>query len=368
MGALRTFLGDIYLSRGWPRRALEHYDLVLALAPGDRGALRSRIKAKMALRDYRGASEDRAMLEVLYPDVPDLAALDRDWDAAHDWAPSVSANYESSDGDTFASESYDYGGRVYGPLLRERWRFLGDYRTHVGEFLEGDEELQQISVGGDYRGADLDSELTLMFTEGTVDDVSVSGRVGWRLDEHWRLGVEGESFSRQTPLRAIRNGVDAWHVAADGGYRFSESADLRCRVIAMDFSDGNLRTEGQVGCFWRPYVFHRFVLDTDLALYAAHNERVDGSYFSPKSSVSLPLTIKPQHMLWRRYRTALWQQLALEVGPVQQHDYDTELNWSVSYEHRWIRRPRFELVYGIGHASRVYDGEREEAWFLRVSL
>ena len=56
-----------YLKKGQPERALEGFERVLQLAPGQRGALQWRGVAKEALGDVEGAQKDFALSYALKP-------------------------------------------------------------------------------------------------------------------------------------------------------------------------------------------------------------------------------------------------------------------------------------------------------------
>jgi biofilm PGA synthesis protein PgaA len=365
---LRGTLADIYWARGWPTRALDQLDLALGLDPTSPAALRARASLLFSERRFEEATEARAQLASTLADTTVLEKLDQQWANYRAWTFDLETGHEESDGQAFASESHYAGARVYSPSLLEDYRVFGEFRYEHAEFAEGPEYLRRYLLGADRRGSELDGELLFSYTEATVEQPGVGLRLLWHPGDHWRWGGSAESYSRGTPLRAIKNGIDATHVDTDVSYRYHERAAWRGRCRYLNFSDGNHRLEGHTGIFWRPYSFHRVVLDTDLSLYASFNSLEDAPYFNPAEHISLPLTLTPHFMLFRKYDRAFWNDLAMELGPVYQQGYPVSVNWSVEYRHRWIMGPRWGLNYGIGYASRVYDGVREQALIASLRL
>ena len=51
----------------------------------------------------------------------------------------------------------------------------------------------------------------------------------------------------------------------------------------------------------------------------------------------------------------------ISAGPSSQQGFDTQLTWSLGYEHHWSFSRQLSLSYGISRARPVYDGIQEFA-------
>ena len=368
MSSLRTTLGDVYRSRGWIEKAVEQYELALALDPNNLSAARGLTAVAIAQRQYAAAEQSLDSILTIYPKDTYLHRLNDELETVQSWDFNIESGYGESDGTTFGSQSGFVGARLYSPSVFEKFRFYGDYLYQNATFPEGREIYDRFTLGAAYQTSALDLEVELGQTFATVEKENGAAHIVWRPDDYQRIGASVELYSKDTPLRAIKNGVNADRIAAHGGYRFSEAMDWRWRAGYMDFSDGNETYDLHTGLFKRLYNYHRFVLDGDLALYASHATLDDTPYYNPEFSLSIPFTANAQYMVWRRYQRSFWNSLAFEAGPVYQKDYGTDINWGITYRHRWKLGPGVEIVYGIGYASRVYDGERESSWQITFAL
>jgi biofilm PGA synthesis protein PgaA len=236
---------------------------------------------------------------------------------------------------------------------------MAGYRFATEELEEGRERFHRAALGLEYRGPSLRASGELTWNESTEDGPGGRVEVEWTPTDHWSVSGSGEIFSRDTPLRALKNGVTADAVGVGAAYRFHESRELGLRWQLMDFSDGNVRHELFPRFTQRVLDRPRFTVSATVELYYTTNSRSDVPYFSPESMFVPTLTLVAEHVAWRRYRRSFVHALTGMVGGAFQKGFDGAPIGNLAYEHRWQLGSQVELSYGILFGSRVFDGDRE---------
>jgi len=346
-------------ARGWHELAQEEYQLALALDPDNVGIQVDDAQNRLYMRSLTEVGEDVLELTALEPMNHQVRNLGKQWDIYNSPKFSTGGVYRDSSGGTFGSYSYRLDAEIESAPISNNWRVFAGWVEDFASFEEGDETMKRHALGGRFDNEVWQYEVYVEKIDASIDETTVAGQLGWTPGDHWRHSLAYEDFSRDTPLRAVLHDVDANAKKYEGGYRWHESLDLRWGFKQLDFSDGNLREEYISGLTWKPYAKHRWSVETDLAVYYSTNTEENVDYFNPLKSYSLPLTITPKHMTYRNYSTSWVNALRLEIGPSYQQDYGSNTNWSAEYNHTWSWGLRWSLEYGVGYASRVYDGDRE---------
>ena len=184
--------------------------------------------------------------------------------------------------------------------------------------------------------------------------------IGWTPTDHLSLSAAGEIFSRETPLRALKNGVTADAVDLGAGYDFHESRGLALAWRLMDFSDGNVRHELFPRFTQRVLEKPRLTMTAIVDLYYSTNSLTDVAYFSPEWIFTPTVALVVEHVAWRKYRRSFVHALTATAGGTFQSGFDGEPIGTIAYEHRWRFGPQVDLSYGISVGSNVYDGDREQ--------
>ncbi|MDX1762727.1 MAG: poly-beta-1,6 N-acetyl-D-glucosamine export porin PgaA [bacterium] len=359
---LRQRLGYVYLWRGWPRRALAEYEQVLASDPQLLDARVGRGEALLDLGEYRAAQANIDRLGAEYPEMKQVANLQRRWDIHNKgiFTTSVGLGSDSQgdqDTDSFRIDSY-----LYSRPMAYHWRLFGRgyYETGDLDIEDDDVSVQRESIGLRYGGRDLVTFVALDRTRETDKDIGVSGELGWNLNDHWTVGVALDSSSLEVPLRARYRDIEAWSAAAEVVYRAHESAQVRASLQRLDFDDKNIRVSGLLAYEQRVINGPYFKLPVTLELYGSRNSKEDRPYFNPETDLSGTVTADLRWLLWRWYRRSFAHHLAFSGGFYRQREFDTEGIGAVRYEHDWQISDTLSLLYGVTWRRRVYDGESEK--------
>jgi biofilm PGA synthesis protein PgaA len=356
---LQADLAAVARARGWPRRSLELVEPWVRAEPNDVDIRLGWAASLLALRRYPEAGVAIEELYGAYPESKSVQDLKREWDVHRMWVghrvePSLGAEPTTS-GLGLMVET-----RLWSPPVADYWRFTGADRVATEDLEEGRETWNRAAAGLEYRGPSLRAFAELTYNESTEDGVGGRLEIEWTPTDHLSLSAAGEIFSRETPLRALKNGATANAVELGAGYNFHESRGLALGWRLMDFSDGNVRHE----------LFPRFtqrVLERPLLtmtaivdLYYSTNSRTDVAYFSPEWIFTPTVALVVEHVAWRKYRQSFVHALTATVGGTFQSGFDTEPIGTIAYEHRWRFGPQVDLSYGIAFGSNVYDGGREQ--------
>ncbi len=355
---VRNGLGSVYLWRGWPRLALGEFRAVLALEPENLGA-RSGVVSVLASRGDDAAAEAAlAPLLADYTDNPYVRNLALDVEVRkmrEVWMEvsggSSSSIYQGSNDLAFTAFYYD---KAWNPGLRP---FV--YLMHSeANFPEQTVSRNRLAAGMDYRQRD-------MMLRGSISDGDGSTGIAlqgdWMPTDHWRGGISLQSFSNQTPLRADLTVVEAWSLEASTEYRFHESRSLGLSLQYMGFDDDNRRNT--LSAFGRQRLINglRYKLNGEIYFYHQTNTVEGTAYFNPSRQNSLGLSFNNEWLTYRYYEKSMRQRLVISAGPSSQQGFDTQLTWSLGYEHHWSFSRQLSLSYGISRARPVYDGIQEFA-------
>ncbi len=353
---VRNALAGVELWRGWPRRALSDYRLVLALDPDNLGARTGVARVMFTRGDARGTDEALEALLVHYSDDPHVRELARDVkvrDMREIWlgvnGGFSSSRYQGGSGVTLEGYFYD---RPWHPGLRPFVFLLHSEADFYGQTAR----RERLAAGLHYRKQDVTLRGSVSDGNGSAG-LSLQGE--WALTDHWHARLSLDSFSNQTPLQAELAGVEAWSLLAGGDYRFHESLSLGAYAQQMGFDDGNRRRI--FSAFGRQRLIQtlRYRLEGKVTAYSQENSEENAAYFNPARQTSIELGLNSEWQTWRRYEKSLHQRLLVDVGSSAQQGFDTRLTWRVGYEHHWRFSRRLSLSYGISRARPVYDGEPE---------
>jgi biofilm PGA synthesis protein PgaA len=264
-----------------------------------------------------------------------------------------------NDGVELGSREFTLAAALYSQPFRTHYRvFVSGYGARA-DFTEGDEIYRRYGTGLEFRRDGLETALEMTYN---IDGGHAPGvRLAAVLEpgDHWSIPLSIEIFSRHTPLRALKNGIEA--DAADLGIVFRPDEKRRYALVGMvmDFDDGNFRRSAAATLSQRVVTRPRYRLDAIVELYASANDRLQAPYFNPRHDFSAVLTLDNQWRLYRRGGRSFIHSLALSGGNYWQKGYDDEVIAAVLYEHRWSFQDRLDLVYGISRSGLVFDGERE---------
>jgi biofilm PGA synthesis protein PgaA len=349
-------LGNVYAARGWPRQAQQIYALGLPLAPRHKGLQTGLAQSYLERREYRLAELASSRLNALYPEDSQVRRLYRGWKIHNKHELRLSAGHQDNSGTTQGTREMLLEGVLFSRPLDYHYRMFVSSRYAFAAFAEGNEIYRRHGVGVEYRRPDLQAAAELTYNVDGGDELG--GRLSflWEQDDRWSVPGNVERFSRDTPLRALRDNITADSADLGVSYRASELRSVRLKAQVMDFSDGNFRRSLAASLEQRLLTLPKFKLGGIVDLYTSANSRNDTIYFNPGHDFSAALTLDSLHRLYRRYDRVFSHRLALTLGNYWQKDFADDYLAGAAYEHIWETADRFELVYGFSRFRRVYDG------------
>ena len=359
-------LAHVYTARGWPRRAAQEYEIARALTkPREDASIEAGQAANnLGLREYRTAEAQIADLTRRYPENREVRRLARDWQV-HDMAelrvsaerslrPSGASTQGSGLGNGLAVRA-----DLYSPPVAYNWRaFAGEAIAHE-RVSEGNITLRWTYGGIEYRGRNVVASLEAGAASYGAERGTARAAATWTPDDRWEIGGALEKFSRDTPIRALRNGVTADAASLGAVYRVSEQRDFRWGATLVDFSDGNFRTALSGQYRERLLTLPRFRIDAVAGLYTSHNTKDNVPYFSPANDGSFAPEIDLSHVLYRRDGIVYEHRLALSPGLYWQERFGTRPVGALRYEHRFRSGDRVDAGVGVALGRQSYDGRYE---------
>lgn len=361
-------LANVYSVRGWPRRAQATYAKGLSMAPDHLGLQAGHAGTRLDLSEFAEAEREIADLYALYPENRQVQHLQQFWRIHQMRELQVSAAYADSSGAEPDGRELRLGSTLYSsPFLTHYRAFVSGFWSRA-DFPEGQGIYQRYGGGAQYRGRALESRVEVSANHSDGGDLGLAWRGTWYRDDHWSFPFALEWFSSETPLRALRNGVDADALRLGADYRVSELRRLGIGGHYLDFSDGNRRLRAQAYLRQRLVTRPHYKLDAILDLGTSVNSRSDVAYFSPEQDASLEATLDNDWLLYRRYSRAFSHRLALSAGLYQQKSFGVDPIGGLAYEHNWQADYRFNLIYGAALRYRVWDGQGETGteYYLRL--
>lgn len=371
----RTALAGIYSARGWQRLAASEYRVSAALQPLNVTNEEASARNDLRARDYAKVEAPLADLKRRFPENQSVQRLERLWYVHNlaefrfnaEQAIRAATNVQGGSG-------LSLGSSIYSRPIAYNWRaFASAFAAHERlSDAEGAIDLRRTAVGAEYRNPDwvASAEATMSAysdnASGSFGAGLGQGRVGARvladhaLDDYWQVGGTAEIFARDTPLRALRNGITANAASLRGQYRASEARLLGAEIGAMPFSDGNLRLSAAGRAVERLYTRPSFALD-GLAGLAATRNSADRNrpYYNPGVDALGTVGLAATQTLYRRYEFLYEHRLAVSPGLYWATGFGAGPATSLLYEHRVRADDIVEAGLGLSIGRQSYDGVAE---------
>lgn len=367
---LHIALAESYRARMWPRHAERRLKIAEALAPRDIPLMTGQGLTALELQEWRQAellaSDTRNRDPQLWP----VKRLNRLYDVYRKAELRISGHRGlSNDSPVSGNGDYSVDAVLYTPPIDYDWRAFAGLGRAYGRFEEG-------NIGYDWQRAGLERRSRDVWMEGEVSRNSYGhgSRTGLRLaaaydlDDHWQLGGEAALLSRDTPLRALHNGIRSNAFSLFARWLGSERQQWRMEVGSNRFSDGNQRYRwaliGQTRLYTRPHVS----IDALWALEASRNSKRDTPYYSPRADLDIAPALQVSHILYRRYET-IWEQVfQAGAGAYVQREHGTAATGLIGYGQRLRMHDVFEAGLMATTTSRPYDGVRERETRIQFDL
>ncbi len=368
--------GNLANAHAWPRQALHHYEMGKELAGGKNLSNEVGIaNTQLALHNFPEAEAGVQSLMQRYPENLSVLRAKRDYDVYKMAEFDLSAGYNflpTTSHSVTGGEGFGIDAKIYSAPFRYNWRlFAGEYFTHQKEpNSEGSVGFSRSTVGVEYRNGDVTANLapTYNLYHGS-SRVGAYGDASYAFNDHWTVAGSGELFSRNTPLRALNQGVTSNEATAHATWQQDETRSVRFGGSVMDFSDKNLRTELDADLVQRLITRPYWRIDGLVSLGADQNSKDENrSYFNPKSDFIGLVGARGIQTLYQRYAT-LWQHsLQITPGVYWQSHYGSDATVRARYEHRVFFNQTFEAGLGFNFSRHDYDGVAENDYSLTFDL
>ena len=367
---LRQELASIYEYRGWPRKAREEYRLALAQPEETQrlGLQTGYARTQFDLNEYRAYERTTVGLAEQYPQERAVQRLQELWQVHNMRELIVEAGFGKSPNAGQSNRDLSLAATLFSRPLRYHYRFFTSAYLGQARFVEGTETLRRYGVGLEYRTRDLEAVAEATYNQDGSSDTGFRLESSWNPDDHWSVSTTLEKFSRDTPLRALKHGIDADSLSVRGRYRVDEMRSFGLGYQGLDFSDGNLRQAVFADWFQRLHTAPAYKLNGIFELYASKNSEEGSPYFNPRSDFSASATLENIWRQWRRYSCSFHHRLAATLGDYWQQDYGSGAIGSLLYEQRWNAHDRLEFLYGGSVGHRIYDGDSENFYALHLRL
>ncbi|MEQ4616976.1 MAG: poly-beta-1,6 N-acetyl-D-glucosamine export porin PgaA [Corticimicrobacter sp.] len=367
---LHIALAESHRARMWPRHAERRLKIAEALAPRDIPLMTGQGLTALELREWR--QTDMLAAETLRrdPDSWPVKRLNRLFDVYRKAELRISGHRGlSNDSPVSGNGDYSVDAVIYTPPIDYDWRAFAGLGRAYGRFEEG-------NIGYDWQRAGVERRSRDLWLEGEISRNSYGQghRTGLRLaaaydlDDHWQLGGEAALLARDTPLRALRNGIRSNGLSLFARWLGSERQQWRMEVGTNHFGDGNQRYRwaltGQTRLYTRPHVS----IDALWALEASRNSQSDTPYYSPRADLDIAPALQVSHILYRRYETVWEQVFQAGAGAYVQRDYGTAATGLIGYGQRLRMHDVFEAGLMVTATSRPYDGVRERETHIQFDL
>nr|WP_298411034.1 poly-beta-1,6 N-acetyl-D-glucosamine export porin PgaA [uncultured Halomonas sp.] len=281
----------------------------------------------------------------------------------------VEAKRGDSEGSgTQSSRDWTYSARLEAPRNDSGSRFFAERIGQFGEF--NDDALYAAYDAVGYEFNLYPATLSVAAGRGAQlnDDALLWSELNYAFSDHWSGAVNVELNTAETPLRALRDDVNADLYGVEARYTRDNSGSGGIGLTFLDLDDGNLRRT--VAATWEEalYRYDRWQVDGQIYLGASWGDNVEASYFNPRRDGSADGQIDISYLLPLGYRKAFAQTLTLGGGTYWQEDFGSDPVWQIGYQHGWELEPDFTLTYGFSRQKNVYDGDPEYGNFVTAGF
>lgn len=362
---LLNALANIERWRGWPEKSMQTTRMAAAYEPQNKD---TRINLSDNNRDLEHFPLWGEQVHALYNDFPTDTTIQKSLAQWNDRSrPSISSEYTRglSGGGTnngnpvTGNRDQELQTRLNSPWTDAGWRAFIDQHYIWSSYDEGAYSFNRVGAGVEWRGGR--KHFWAMVDNDQLTGQHVGLSAGWSqwLNDYWQYSVSGSTYSVDTPLRAKAAGYSGKSINGNITWRQSESREAYMGLGLLSISDGNKRVDFNAGYTQRLFASPHHITSGGVDLFAEHNSQPGGSYFNPSSSESASVRLEHEWVTWRHYERSFTQYFRVSTGYGWQADYGGSPIVDLFYEHQWKFSRTWDLHYGVGWGSNVYDGGRE---------
>lgn len=367
---LRNTAADARMGDGKTEQARSSFRASLLERPDDTEALIGLARSSLQLRDYQTADQ---IVQVLGERLPERAAV-RNLQRAYDvyQSPLLTVEGTGAVGDNgptvSADNEWSLDTHLYTSPINYNWRLY--FHQFTGRSLLDDGHLSRIRNGAglEYRRDRIEASGELHQSTGTHGRTGVSASVNYYPSDGWRLAAQVDTDSNDVPWRALDVGIHATTAAVSVRHQPNQRSHLDLAYKFSDYSDSNKRQEIGLTWFNEAYSVRRHGISTWVSVSHSRNSLTDTPYFSPDHDLTAQLTAMYEWRPWRDGQYAFRQRVYGTVGTYKQADHSAHGLWEVRLEQVWDLPRGKNIIYGLGHGRRSYDGRPESRTMAYFSL
>lgn len=354
--------GDLERDRGWQRKAeVSYLRATELLSPDQQDAARhGMLLANLERGQWKGTTT--AVAQEIAEAKPSATRDELARTLRELRAPQLTSSVTRSEGQgsgTQASREWRYDVLFEGPRNTNGSRA---FAQRIGQYGKFDDT--NLYAAYDIAGYEWNLHpATIKFAAGhgaqLNNNFMASVELRYAASDHLSTTLGIELNTPDTPLRALRDGINADRYRGEIAYRHDERGAGAIGLMVTDFEDNNLRQS--VYGYWNQTLYHldRWQINGEVYTATSRNDEVEASYFNPRRDANLGGVLSLNYELPLDYRQSFIQTLSLGSGRYWQEDNGSENTWSLGYEHQWQLAPTFNIEYGIFRERSVYDGTPE---------
>ncbi|RYY80325.1 MAG: poly-beta-1,6 N-acetyl-D-glucosamine export porin PgaA [Moraxellaceae bacterium] len=257
-------------------------------------------------------------------------------------------------------------------LMIGHWRMFADHQDRWADLEPTHQRDQRLGLGAEWQqdrksawvliNQQLGNQASQAQSDRQAGQHKTGVSAGWGhwLNDHWRYRLGYDYNSAQIPLRALEAGLDANGYQAGVDWRQHESRNASFNYQALDISDGNLRQSLSGAFNQRLFANEKHITTGGLEAFYETNSQPGGSYFNPDHNLSYGINMQHDWMTWRGdEQQSFNQHFELGTGINQQAGFSGKSYVNALYQHEWQLSRTWQVNYGVGWGSQVYDGNRE---------
>lgn len=351
---LRTALGQIYLWRGWPRKALKEFEITkdadkdyIEANGGYASALNATAQKKQA-RDHIG----EALIKV--PGNNRLSQVQRGFEVEDmTWTTLRAYNTKEFPGE---DEAY-FSGRVEKNIYNHH-RVFTEYVRRLITNQPEDDIAQRIYLGDEWQPYDMWTLVGgISANSENGEELGGLGQLILTPDDFWAFRFRYDSKAIDIPLRSRVQGTRASDYSWSVVYRASELFNTTAGLSLRNYTDGNENWS----YFWYTdtgiYTSARWKFRIGTDSYLSTNSDQTVPYFSPGHGYSFYVTPMVEHVWFRHINRSWIDRFYVGAGQIWQENFNGENAGFIRYEQDHQFTETLIWLVGTNYSLNSYDGK-----------
>lgn len=360
----RNAIAHTYLWRGWPRLALEEFQILKTLEPKHIPATVGYCYALNENNYHKQAREKAKELLKKFPKNKHIKKLNRKLEIQDMSTLRMGAGFIAESGGV---DEFAWYARWDEPVSSWKTIFVRFDHKKVKQSTFND-TLDRMQLGIDFR---LNRDwylLSAISLNTSGDDAGILNQLKWQPDDHLTFVAGYDTYSLSVPSRARVKGIDAKQIDVSAQYRESEDFLARITMSFLDLSDDNqvnsyilyLDKAITTEAYWKTRI--------GLEGYYGDYKKTNVDYFSPDTIYSIYVVPMLEHVWFRHYDSAWVDRFYLGIGRQWQKTFSAAGLGYFRYEQDHTIDDLFSFLIGVTFSHNVYDGDGTDAWTADIAI